>query len=148
MNRIVPLDSIHGPRSSAVAPDVHEFITYGLAHRPNFVERRLRPGEGRTKIAFLSFSSGTTGKPKVCNLLCERSSVMFCHWQAVEIPHYAPIANIIQMAAWWKVNDDNIPWENRKIRPADVALAGEAHFLVLRVNVKLMHPTRSVTLLS
>jgi hypothetical protein len=73
---------------------------------------------------------------------------MFCHWQAVEIPHYAPIANIIQMAAWWKVNDDNIPWENRKIRPADVALAGEAHFLVLRVNVKLMHPTRSVTLLS
>ena len=30
-----------------------------------FVERKLLPGEARTKLAFLSFSSGTTGKPKV-----------------------------------------------------------------------------------
>ena len=32
---------------------------------PTFVERRLRPGEAKTVLAFLSFSSGTTGKPKV-----------------------------------------------------------------------------------
>jgi hypothetical protein len=28
---------------------------------PAFVERRLQPGEAKTKLAFLSFSSGTTG---------------------------------------------------------------------------------------
>jgi hypothetical protein len=54
--------------------------------------------------------------------------LMFSHWQAVEIPHYAPIANIIQMPAWWRVNDDSVPQENRKLRPGDVALAGEAYF--------------------
>lgn len=36
---------------------------------PTFVERRLRPGEAKLKLAFLSFSSGTTGKPKVGRLL-------------------------------------------------------------------------------
>ncbi|KAH9044383.1 amp dependent CoA ligase [Lactarius pseudohatsudake] len=110
-DRVIPLDTIHGPRSSTIAPDLHELITYGLAHQPYFVERALRPGEGRTKIAFLSFSSGTTGKPK-----------------AVEIPHYAPIANILQMAAWWRVNDNSIPWEDRRIRPGDVTMAGMRTF--------------------
>ena len=65
-DRVVPLDTIHGPRSSTVGPDLHRLITYGLTNPPNFVERRLRPGEGKTKVAFLSFSSGTTGRPKVC----------------------------------------------------------------------------------
>ena len=64
-DRVIPLDAIHGQRSSTVAPDLHQLIAYGLAHPPHFVERRLRPGEGKTKVAFLSFSSGTTGKPKV-----------------------------------------------------------------------------------
>ena len=30
---------------------------------------KLAAGESRTKLAFLCFSSGTTGKPKVCDLL-------------------------------------------------------------------------------
>lgn len=105
-DRIIPLDTVHGPRSGIVVPDLHELIVYGLAHQPHFVERTLKPGEGRTKIAFLSYSSGTTGKPK-----------------AVEISHYAPIANILQIAAWWKINDNNIPWEDRRIRPGDVTTA-------------------------
>lgn len=41
-------------------------VNDGLKRKdPSFVERTLEPGEGRTKLAFLSFSSGTTGKPKV-----------------------------------------------------------------------------------
>ena len=71
LDRIVPLDTVRAPRPSTLAPDLHELIAYGLEHRPDFVERRLRPGEAKTKIAFLSFSSGTTGKPKVCNVLCD-----------------------------------------------------------------------------
>jgi hypothetical protein len=58
----------------------------------------------------------------------------FCHWQAVEIPHYAPIANIIQMASFWRVNDDDVPWESRKTRQGDVALAGESNLVISRGN--------------
>jgi acyl-coenzyme A synthetase/AMP-(fatty) acid ligase len=36
---------------------------------PKFAERRLQPGEGKSKLAFLSLSSGTTGKPKVTDSL-------------------------------------------------------------------------------
>lgn len=66
-DRVIPLDTLHGQRLSTVAPDLNELIAYGLAHPPNFAERQLNPGEGKTKIAFLSFSSGTTGKPKASN---------------------------------------------------------------------------------
>ena len=62
--RVIPLDTVHGPRSGTIVPDLHELIAYGLAQQPHFVERTLNPGEGKTKIAFLSYSSGTTGKPK------------------------------------------------------------------------------------
>ena len=131
-DRVIPLDTIRGPRSSVVAPDLHQLITYGLAHPPNFVERRLRPGEGKTKVAFLSFSSGTTGKPKVgtiCSVTDNR--LTYYYWQAVEISHYAPIANIIQMVTWWRINDESVPWKNRRIRPGDIALAGGPTLLSL-----------------
>ncbi|KAG9315598.1 hypothetical protein JVU11DRAFT_3236 [Chiua virens] len=82
---------------------VQNLIDEGLTTPPTFQERVLRPGEGRTKVAFLNFSSGTTGRPK-----------------AVAIPHYAPIANIIQLAAHNKVNDPNVKWEDRRFRPGDI----------------------------
>lgn len=72
---------------------------------PTFVERRLRPGEAKLKLAFLSFSSGTTGKPK-----------------AVAIPHFAPIANIIQIAAHNKINTDYCAHEDQRYRAGDVAI--------------------------
>lgn len=28
------------------------------------------------------------------------------------------------MAVWWKVNDETVPWEKRRIRQGDAALAG------------------------
>ena len=45
--------------------NVHNLIEHGLTQEANFVERRLEPGEAKTKVALLLFSSGTTGKPKV-----------------------------------------------------------------------------------
>jgi acyl-coenzyme A synthetase/AMP-(fatty) acid ligase len=44
---------------------VDDLIQNGLRSESNFVERKLQKGEAKTKVAFLSFSSGTTGKPKV-----------------------------------------------------------------------------------
>ncbi|KAH8913890.1 hypothetical protein BT69DRAFT_1343891 [Atractiella rhizophila] len=43
--------------------------------------RKFKEGEAQTKLAFLSFSSGTTGLPK-----------------AVSIPHISVIANILQVS--------------------------------------------------
>ncbi|KIJ64488.1 hypothetical protein HYDPIDRAFT_90044 [Hydnomerulius pinastri MD-312] len=85
------------------ADTVQKLITHGLACPPRFTERRLNSGEGKTKIAFLSFSSGTTGKPK-----------------AVAIPHYAPIANVIQVASFHKVNVNYAPWDEQRFRPGDI----------------------------
>ncbi|KIJ64459.1 hypothetical protein HYDPIDRAFT_90496 [Hydnomerulius pinastri MD-312] len=87
---------------------VQTLITQGLASPPGFKERRLSPGEARTKIAFYCFSSGTTGKPK-----------------AVAIPHYAPIANIIQMAVFHKLNASDVPMEEQRFRPGDICSGGE-----------------------
>lgn len=44
---------------------LQELIIDGLSNPQSFIERSLQPGEGKTKLAFLSFSSGTTGKGKV-----------------------------------------------------------------------------------
>lgn len=42
-----------------------ELVSEGLSSPASFEEIRLAPGEGKSKLAFLSFSSGTTGRPKV-----------------------------------------------------------------------------------
>ena len=44
----------------------------------------LKNGENKKKTAFLSFSSGTTGRPKACI-----------------IPHHSLIANVLQTAHQW-----------------------------------------------
>ncbi|KAG1739568.1 hypothetical protein EDB19DRAFT_1635717 [Suillus lakei] len=82
---------------------VQTLVSQGLASSPNFTERKLAPGEGKTKVAFLNFSSGTTGRPK-----------------AVAIPHYAPIANIIQLATHHKVGEDYV---GQRFKPDDVCCA-------------------------
>jgi len=74
-----------------------DLVAEGLSSEPHFIERRFASGEAKTKVAFLSFSSGTTGKPK-----------------AVVIPHYSLIANVIQMAVHQK---------GSRFRPGDIATA-------------------------
>ncbi|KAJ7594176.1 hypothetical protein C8J56DRAFT_1043950 [Mycena floridula] len=45
---------------------IDDFVGLGTSSEvEQFVERKLAPGEAKTKPAFLSFSSGTTGKPKL-----------------------------------------------------------------------------------
>lgn len=63
------------PRSRIVllgtSPDtnmdtVDQLVEQGLERVASFEERRLAKGEAKEKVALVSFSSGTTGKPKVC----------------------------------------------------------------------------------
>jgi hypothetical protein len=44
---------------------IDDLIVKGLRRPQGYVEPILKAGEAKTKLAFLSFSSGTTGKPKV-----------------------------------------------------------------------------------
>ncbi|KAL0951462.1 hypothetical protein HGRIS_008150 [Hohenbuehelia grisea] len=83
---------------------VDDLIEFGVSRKPNFIERRLSPGESKTKLAFFNFSSGTTGKPK-----------------AVAISHYSVVANVIQMAVHLKL-DEKDP-KARSMSPGDVAIA-------------------------
>lgn len=63
-NRVVVIPSTNGaPIANAITLD--ELVSSGAAIPRSFSECRLKPGEAKTKVAFLSFSSGTTGKPKV-----------------------------------------------------------------------------------
>ncbi|KDQ63355.1 hypothetical protein JAAARDRAFT_147584 [Jaapia argillacea MUCL 33604] len=120
LDRIVLFDSDSGSSSSPITSAIHDLIAEGLTRPPHFRERRLDPGEGKTKIAFLSFSSGTTGRPK-----------------AVAVPHYAPIANCIQMAVHHKVNESYAPWEERRFRPGDVSIAVLPFFHIYGLIVNL-----------
>jgi 4-coumarate--CoA ligase len=124
-NRIVLLP---GPVSTTSPPRprlfLEEFVVDGLRETPSYTERRLRPGEGKTKLAFLSFSSGTTGRPK-----------------AVAIPHHSVIANVLQMAKFHRVGDEtyNVPHDLKRFRIGDVAAGGELRWSTMsRVAVLLI----------
>lgn len=47
------------------------------------------------------------------------------------IPHYAVIANVLQMAAYHKVNEDYTTWDKRRFRPGDVCAAGKFKLLCI-----------------
>ena len=61
--RIVLVDT--APSQAASYATVPDLVQDGLKAPKSYSERKLKPGEGKTKIAFLNFSSGTTGLPKV-----------------------------------------------------------------------------------
>ena len=53
------------PVPEGTYPDMQSLIALGSREHRQYRERRFSAGEGKRKLAFLSFSSGTTGKPKV-----------------------------------------------------------------------------------
>lgn len=110
-DHIVLIDSQPIAAGSKLYPTVETLVQEGLKIAPTFVERRLAPGEGRTKLALLNFSSGTTGTPK-----------------AVAIPHYAVIANTIQMAFHDRAAEDYTTWEKRRTRTGDAVYAGAHNY--------------------
>ena len=127
LDRIILLDQSSTSNSSSMINSVPELISVGRQKPRAFYERPLDRGEGKTKIALLCWSSGTTGKPKV--VLFKPTSagnfLMIGFLKAVAIPHRALIANIIQMAAHNQVDKLSGPRDNRSYRPGDVALGGK-----------------------
>ncbi|KAG8962033.1 hypothetical protein FRC03_004672 [Tulasnella sp. 419] len=104
-DRIILLPPIASPTPPAEGfVTVNELVETGLKldGNPRFEEKRLKSGENQKKIAFLSFSSGTTGRPK-----------------AVAIPHYSVISNILQFAAFNHSNDPSVPYEQRRFRAGE-----------------------------
>ncbi|KAF9810705.1 hypothetical protein IEO21_06839 [Rhodonia placenta] len=108
--RIVLLDAL--PTGTPTHTTVPQLIAEGKKAGCKFTERKLAPGEARTKLAFLCFSSGTTGLPKVS---LPSASI------AVAISHYSLIANIVQIATY--ANADPKPCEAKTYRPGDVSIA-------------------------
>ncbi|KAI0733741.1 amp dependent CoA ligase [Fomitopsis betulina] len=104
LDRIVLLESVPGKDNSVEFATVPRLIEASAKAKKTYTERKLKKGEGKTKLAFLSFSSGTTGLPK-----------------AVKIPHYSVIANVIQTTSYSRM--DTSPPEKRKNRPGDVGVA-------------------------
>ena len=125
--RIVVLGEV--PRGTHTA--VEDLIQEGLRMDQCFVERKLKPGEAKSKIAFLNFSSGTTGKPKVSGSLDSRILLIDSMLpKAVAISHYGPIMNVIQMAVHNKINQNHCAWEDRRYRPGDVAAGSKSSELL------------------
>ncbi|GJJ06198.1 hypothetical protein Clacol_000387 [Clathrus columnatus] len=91
--------------SNQVEPNISTLIATALQKPITYAERKLSSGEGKTKLALLAFSSGTTGRPK-----------------AVAISHYAIIANIMQMSVFNKVTEEYDIHERKRIRVGDVGL--------------------------
>ncbi|KAF5382321.1 hypothetical protein D9757_008482 [Collybiopsis confluens] len=102
LDRILVFD-IGSKRNPQGFRSVSAAVREGLAQPRQFSEPVI---DARTKLAFLSFSSGTTGKPK-----------------GVAIPHYSVIINAIQMAVHHKIFQEYAPWHERRFRPGDVAIA-------------------------
>lgn len=59
-DRIAVIESITSPYNGK-HETLSKLVAFGSSKEQNFVERKLRPGEAKTKVAFYSFSSGTTG---------------------------------------------------------------------------------------
>lgn len=120
---VIPDQDIPTPSIPPGFVGLDDVVSVGLASGARLIGRKLNPGEGKTKIAFYSSSSGTTGPPKVRDILwlCFASgSNMF---QIVKISHYAFIANILQISSLNKISEPYDEWDKLRYRPGDACLA-------------------------
>ncbi|RDX52628.1 acetyl-CoA synthetase-like protein [Lentinus brumalis] len=101
-DRIILFDPVAGSSFD----NIQDLVKLGLGQVQQFTPLRLSPGDAKKKLALLSFSSGTTGKPK-----------------AVMITHYSIIANLVQIVQYLDLNNESVPIERKMYRPGSVSLA-------------------------
>ncbi|KAI0698962.1 acetyl-CoA synthetase-like protein [Cerioporus squamosus] len=118
----VPPDCIilFDPVAGSPFADIQHLVKLGLSQAQQFTPLRLLPGGAKTKLALLSFSSGTTGKPKVS---ISQPACAHSGGQAVMITHYGIIVNLVQIAQYVNLNDESVPTERKMYRPGSVSLA-------------------------
>ncbi|OBZ69379.1 4-coumarate--CoA ligase-like 7 [Grifola frondosa] len=92
-SRIAVLDGDHSKNTQFKSIDE---LIQRHADFPPFTEFLFSSGQAKEKIAFLCFSSGTTGKPK-----------------AVAISHWNVICNVLQNATFNRINEPYL-WTGRK----------------------------------
>lgn len=63
-DRVILLEQTLNSTSNSTAT-IPYLIAEGSTKDASFIERKMSPGEAKKKLAFLCFSSGTTGAPKV-----------------------------------------------------------------------------------
>ncbi|KAJ7226306.1 phenylacetyl-CoA ligase [Mycena rebaudengoi] len=109
-------------KSNLSKPTIQDLVNLGLANQSThrFVEFKLKPGEGKTKIAVYFTSSGTTGFPKM-----------------IAIPHSSFIANIIQTAAHDAGVDRSVPVTDRRFRPGDRSCVALPFFHIFGLLINL-----------
>ncbi|KAJ7185242.1 amp dependent CoA ligase [Mycena filopes] len=97
-----------GPPANTTFATVQNFVDAGAAIQESywFKEFKMKPGEGKTKVALYFPSSGTTGVPKM-----------------VAIPHSSFISNIIQTAAHDAGIGAAVPVAERRFKPGNVSCA-------------------------
>ncbi|KAI0341122.1 phenylacetyl-CoA ligase [Trametopsis cervina] len=99
-----PLVIVLGSSSSSKLHTFDEVVKAGKnLHRETVGAYKLVKGGSRRKMAFLCFSSGTTGPPK-----------------AVAISHYNVVTAVLQMTTAQGVNDPRLTREQARFRVGDV----------------------------
>jgi len=119
LERIVLFDVTERGEASLTHLTISQLVDEGSSKPQSFTECRLGPNEGKSKLAYINLSSGTTGKPK-----------------AVCIPHSAVIAGMIQQGHM--LIQDTTPWDERKYRPGDRWYASLPFFHIYGL-VGIMH---------
>ncbi|KAJ6544154.1 amp dependent CoA ligase [Mycena capillaripes] len=104
LERVVLLaEDSHAKHPSHLTVD--DLIARGLSLPNPPLRRKLRAGESRKKIAFLSPSSGTTGLPKI-----------------IALSHFGLIAAVLMVSSHQMGDAEYATWEERRYRPGDVSL--------------------------
>ena len=142
------LDSASGIRPVDL-PTVPDLVKLGLDRPQEFEELRMSKGESKKQLALLSFSSGTTGNPKVSGFEIRISSLTdgnSLRLQAVMISHYSLVVNVVQQAQYLQLGALSTPSEDKLVRSGSVVYGGKA-FASSSVSVISQLRYRSLTFL-
>ncbi|GAA5938336.1 hypothetical protein JCM3775_000867 [Rhodotorula graminis] len=116
-----PTDSPAKIKSLASGFPTLDDLVSSTSNEPLPPKFSLKQDEAKTRLAFLSFSSGTTGVPK-----------------AVMIPHFAVISNVLQDALHWSKSNNFVPYD-AKTKKGDVVMGCLPFYHIYGLVVILHH---------